>query len=281
MSTGFTWGPLTVGHGTAYRVDTFTGWDGPPLQRIDAGDRPNMHGGFDAPGWSSPRTVTVQGSIINRDARDQLYSELVGSIAPGLDDLVGTTAERTLTASARLSGFDVASTRQQWAGGGFAWTIQFRCPDARRYGEERVASTPLPVVQGGLSFPLFAPPARVLSFGLASTTGRVTLTNEGSADTWPMVRVWGPLPSGFDVLETTTGRIVRYLGPVSAGQFVDLDFRTGSVLLDGVADRRGLLAVAQWWAVPRRGFRQVLFVNLAVGAQPDALLQATYRPAHW
>lgn len=119
-----------------------------------------------------------------------------------------------------------------------------------------------------------------LDYGEASTTGRVVLTNPGTADVPVLLQVEGPVTaSGFEVIEVGTGRRLVFEGPVAAGSLLVMDGATGAVVLDGSSDRAGQLTWRDWPTVPRGGSTELAFIPR--GTRTDATMTAVMRPGWW
>lgn len=278
-----TWSPPTGGTQIEfgwdpYRVGNLTGWDDLPPARLDDNPRPNAHGSFDAPVWSGPRTVTLEGYCIDPADRSMLLTALTASAAIAGDadpgSLAVTFADRTLTAAARMT--RSATTLKNWGVGHFGWAVEWWCPDPLRYGPAAAGSTPPADDPGGLVFPLGSP----LDFGPLATLGRVNLVNPGSAASYPRFTITGPLVGGFELVEVNSGRRIRLERDVPDGSTVVIDARAGSVSYDGQGGYEGYLTARQWWGIPPAGTADLLFT--ALGApNPAALLTVEYAPAYW
>ena len=160
---------------------------------------------------------------------------------------------------------------------------QMSAPDPIGYGPGSVASTGFAQQQGGLEFDLFTNGTEgvgYLDFGPAGSTGRNRVRNDGNAPLWVSHRITGPTPtSGFEIVDTTTGRRLRYAGVVPAGSVLDIDTGDGSVTLDGVADRGGALAVREWGSVPAGSSTEFAFLPLS--SATGAVMQTAYASAWW
>jgi hypothetical protein len=202
--------------------------------------------------------------------------------APEAEPLTIANAGLTLTADARLTRFK-PTLGTGWASGHFPWAVEWVCPDPLRYGVPTGFPTAFPTAGGGLRFPLFTNGTvgvGHLDFGLPGTSGRVTVSNPGTAAAWPQFTVVGPVPDeGFDVVCVETGERLTYATGVSAGSTVVMDSATGRVLLNGDADRSGFLTRADWFSVPPGGTCTVAF--LPRGVSSAAVLTVTLRPAWW
>lgn len=117
-----------------------------------------------------------------------------------------------------------------------------------------------------------------LEFGLPGESAIITMDNPGTADTWATHMVDGPVLGGFEILDIPTGRRLRWTGDIPEGLALTIDTRTGTVLLDGVADRSNLLTVRQWAPVPVGG-TSVVFLPLQ--NYTTARLTSTWAPGWW
>lgn len=277
-----TWQDLVLSHEGPYKVARIGGWEETPSPRVDDQSRPNAHGSFDAPIWAGSRTVTVEGYCHDQAERDTLLQGLRATMVPtgdssGLQDLTVTFAGQTLSARARV--LRCGAVLDLYGIGRIGWQIDWWAPDPLRYAATQNGSTGLPSNAGGLSFPLFATTG-VLDFGGLSAPGQVSLSNPGTAATWPTFTVTGPLPGGFELVELTTGSRLRWETDVPAGVQVTLDARTGAVSYGGQPGYDGALTVRQWWSVPAGGSRLVQ-INPLGASDPAAGLQVSWAPAYW
>jgi hypothetical protein len=272
-----TWRGLTIGGDSDVDVHSITGWD--DLDAVDDRlDEPRARGHGDHPGelYSRARIVTARGEILTRSARDQLALAVQAAtpVASSAGELAVTTFGRRLTAGARLIRRSVP-VEDDYASGRVPFTLQWKCPDPLRYGPELSAETGLPTSGTGLTYPLAYP----LDYGTPGATGRITLANDGTADAGIQLAVRGALPEGWEV--SAGGDRLRYPTPVPAGQVIDIDTDTGSVLVEGTADRRGELTIADWILVPAGGEVTLQFTSLGGAYDPAARLTARWKPASW
>lgn len=278
------WRGLTLSsdQSSPFGIRNLAGWDELPDVRVDAPARPQGHGRFDTAVWSDERIVTLSGQIVSQD-RDALLQELAGvmtwAAGPGsAEDLVVTRAGRTLTAGARLTAFKTP-TDLDWSVGRVPFAIEWRCRDPLRYGEPVSVQTGFPVLRGGLKYPLYSTTG-YLDYGEPSDTGRMTLSNPGTADVWPVFQVDGPIDeSGFDIAVVGTEQRIRFAGPVSAGSVLVIDAGSGTAVIDGSADRGGLLAHRDWFSVRAGGSVEIAFIPL--GVDLGGQLTAVVRPGFW
>lgn len=286
-AASITWNGLTIhggrGPGHRFTFDSLDGWEGFDT-RYNPLPRPASHGEFDSPARVAGRRVLATGNCSELEARDELLRELGAALTPssGLQDLVISHAGRTLTSSARLVRFRAFA--RSWGAGTFGWAAEWYCPDPLRYAERVSGTTGFPTRTGGLRFPLYSDGAGAnvgaLDYGEVSASGRVELTNDGTADSWPQFEVQGPVsPEGFEIITVGTGARLVFEGPVPAGSQLVLDAATGTAVIDGVADRGGRLTWRDWAPVPAGGVSEFAFVPR--GAFTPAVLTASVRPAFW
>lgn len=276
--TTLTWRDLAIGAGTDYRILSLEGWEEDPPSRYDKQPRARAHGAHPSPVWADERIVTVEGWCWSTTERDRLLARLrraTGLSVPGEQPLAIAAAGRTLTAGAQLIRAVPSLLRGQWGVGRFGWLLQWRCPDPLRYGTPVTLSTGLPTSGGGLTYPLTYP----LNYGQLGDTGQLILDNPGTADAPILFAVTGALPEGYEI--SAAGDRLRYPVPVPAGQVLELDTATGTVLVEGTASRRGNLTDADWLTIPAGGSLTVQFTSLGGVYDPAARLTATWAETHW
>jgi hypothetical protein len=153
--------------------------------------------------------------------------------------------------------------------------------DPLRYGPAVSVSTGLPTAGGGLAYPITYP----IGYGTAGNPGRVVTVNPGTAETYSSLEITGGMSGGFELTETSTGRVVRFERPIPLGSTVYLNPRTGRASIDGASDVSGYLTRSDWWSVPAAiggtpGSREIQFVALgAVTGTPT--LTAHTSAAYW
>jgi len=281
------WRDLTL-YGRAdlgrFSFATLDGWEDLPDPRQDSLERPQQHGRFDAPVFGNERHVLVSGRCSSPAERDAMLIELQASFNFHASDelpLTITQAGRTLTAYARLLRFKPVSP--DWGAGFIGWAAEWVCSDPIRYGQPVPVSTGFPVLAGGLEFDLFTDGTTdtgFLEFGAVSATGRLVVTNDGNEDASPQFEIAGPLPAeGMEIVTVGTGARDRFEGGVSVGSVLLIDTGTGLVMIDGYADRSGLLTVRDLAPIPPGGSSEFEFVPL--GAFSAATLTATVSPGFW
>jgi Siphovirus-type tail component, C-terminal domain len=137
----------------------------------------------------------------------------------------------------------------------------------------RQAQTGLPTQTGGLCTPVGAP----LEVNATVVAGRVAVTSCGTAPTALELRIDGPCtePRVSLVVAGQPTQVLRYHGALAAGQWLELNTRARTALLNGTVSRRGLMS-GDWFLLPP-GPSELAFD--AADYHPDAELTATWRDA--
>ena len=273
--------------GIRWVLSTLDGWDDGLPVKGNSTDRPEAHGIFTERAWRGARVPVIAGTVLcpTRAAAAVVKRRLAALLADGtFDDLsVADEDAGTLSVSVRLA----MDPQIDWfVPTAVAYEFRFLAPDPLRYGDYVTAPASFPTLVGGLEYDLYTDGAGAdlgyLDYGEASSTGRATLTNEGTAATWPQFEVAGPIdPSGFEIVTVGTGARLVFEGAVPAGSVLVLDSATGAVLMDGESDRSDLLTWRDWWSVPAGGSVEFAFIRLGsdVGGTPS--VTAALRPAFW
>jgi hypothetical protein len=279
------YGRLLLGRGTPYRWRTLTGWGAlPPL---DSGTvpRPAAHGAYPGQLLAGVRTVGVEGLVV-RAPRAR-----IGAVVEQLEAATGPVEDEQPLAV----WLDDRGPRLVWARctrraipveAGYALgtilggAIEWEATDPRRYGlTEHTETTTLPAAEPGLTWPLTWP----LAFGTPGSTGSMTVLNDGSTGTHPVIEVRGPvdMPS---ITNVTTGDVLEYDLPLAATDVLTVDTRAGTVTLNGTASR---LYAATARSVPEQTFTlppgpSTLLYRAAPGStDPTTTATVRYRAAYW
>lgn len=127
--------------------------------------------------------------------------------------------------------------------------------------------------------PSYSGSGTYFDWGTAGTSGRVELTNVGTAAAFPSFEVTGGMSGGFLLTWVPTGQTIRFERPIDSASTVSVDPRTGRVSLDGTSDVTGFLTSSQWWSVPAGGSGEVQFTPLGTVAGSPTLT-ARLSPAY-
>ncbi|MEU0656125.1 hypothetical protein ABZ485_28305 [Streptomyces albogriseolus] len=135
---------------------------------------------------------------------------------------------RAVRGRIRDLGSDLTQAKHGW----IPLDIEFTAQDHLYYDELVTKTLPLgSLTEGGMQFPLMFP------FTIEDTAGAIGrpgfLHVDGTAPTWPVLRVHGPCANP-SITHVATGRKLTVQGSLAAGEWVDIDTRPGwrSVLRD-------------------------------------------------
>ncbi|GHJ26996.1 hypothetical protein TPA0910_14290 [Streptomyces hygroscopicus subsp. sporocinereus] len=279
------YGELLLGPGTPYRWRQLTGWE--DLPGLDSGtvQRADAHGAFPGRLLAQARTITLDGLVVRapRHTIGAVVAALNAGTVPVEDELpfVAWLDERgPLLAYAR------ATRRAVPAGPGYrlgtitGGAVEWQATDPRRYElAERFVSATLPVSEPGLAWPLTWP----LSFGSPGSTGALSATNAGDAETHPLVEFRGPV-TGPALTNLATGDVIEYDIPLAAGDVLTIDTLAGTVVLNGTASR---IHTATSRSVPEQTFTlapgttSLIFRAAPGSSDPTASATVRYRSAYW
>lgn len=263
--------------GVQWRLLEVDGWHGRAGVGVRSAraDRPGRDGQLRGRSYRTERVITLAGLAYAPDAATlDAAGETIASLcddASVLHTLVGTDA----------SGIDKQAAVELNAESKFthqtdrvaSWQIQLAAPDPLRYATTAsTASCGLATTSGGLSFPLVFP----LDFGPGAGGGTLALANAGTTATWPTWTITGPVTNPV-IVNTGTGERLALTLTIDAGQQLTLDTDARTVMLAGVASRRGALGATSTWFPLRPGTTAVAFQ--AASYDPAANLAATWRSA--
>jgi hypothetical protein len=280
------WAGLLLGPGTPYEIagEGLTGWEDLPEFDTSDADRPTAHGAWPGARYAKPRKIGGQLWVLPEAAGDPALS-LIRTLrrALSLRDEERWLAVRLhgecLAARARVSQRVLPADRTYALQGVGRAAVQWQADDPRRYtADGQTASTSPPQAEPGLSWPLAFP----LNFGRATSTGDVGAENTGSAPTHPVI-TFGGACTNPTVTDRTTGRRLRYVIALAAGDLLVVDTGAGTVTLNGTASRRHTAAAdsgpEELFALDPGTTAELSFRPDT--ATPDAEMSVVWRSAEW
>lgn len=114
------------------------------------------------------------------------------------------------------------------------FTVDMVAPDPLAYGDTVTFDAGPAVSGGGLTWPLGTASSGLWEdWGADGSSGRVTVTNPGTAATWPNIRIRGGTAAGFIVTDQTLGQSVEFDRLIPDGSVVKVNQRTGTASIDG------------------------------------------------
>lgn len=156
----------------------------------------------------------------------------------------------------------------------------FRCLDPLIYsgGEDGLRSVTmgLPTSVGGLCLDPAAGLCTPFCINATVVAGRASIISCGSSPTGATLTIWGPaVEPRVTLLAGGQSLVLRYHGTIAADQFLVIDTRARTALLNGVVSRRGQVS-GDWFLIPP-GPSELAFA--ATTYNPDARLEVAWRDA--
>lgn len=217
-----------------------SGLNVPPI-RVNVANRPGQHGAIIHADKLTERPITIEGFLAGLSESDWSTERdaLNGAMAPRGSDGALTVGDRILYC--RPVGLD-------W--GGYQnyihneYQAQFKAADPILYGATlKSTNIYLPTATGGFAFPLGFP----LAFGTVSVGGLYLAANAGNIAVYPsLVRIYGPVDNP-QLKNNTTGDYLKLTLSVASGDYLELNFRDRTIMLNGTASRYSYLDSASTW----------------------------------
>lgn len=228
-------GTVLIGRGTTVTIAAIEGLGQPSLRTADV-EPAGSDGLWLGADYYSGRTLHIDAGIKTPGDPQAVLDKLAELQADADNTAVrgsgGTTMHlrlkfpgrdtRVLRGRLRKLEPDLTKYRHGWA----PLDIEFQATDYLYYADEP-ATTSIPLgllTTGGLTFPLTFP---LLIDGDPAAVGRPGyLTVDGTASTWPVLRVTGPC-SNPTITHVSSGRSLTVQTTLAAGEWVELDTRPG------------------------------------------------------
>lgn len=256
-------------------VDLLNYFDG-TTAREEKQPRPDADGDFEqAPVYADARYPVAIGNV-SYTSEAELFEarRVVAGLWAKRTELtmrvVSLEGARTLTV--------VRNGKPMWdltiAPGYAEFELPFKAADPRKYGELQSSTVGLPVAGGGVEEPLISPFTEIGG----GSEGRVVLTNTGTTDTFPILKVTGGLADGVELIRVETGERLRLEWPINLGNVITFDFAEGQVWIDDQSPISGYLTRSQWWVLGPGETATVQFEGLGV-VTGTPMLTAEWRDA--
>ncbi|WP_159944810.1 MULTISPECIES: phage tail domain-containing protein [unclassified Nocardiopsis] len=222
----------------------------------------------------SAREITVHGHVLSpafdtaESARHRLYRAFDGYT----QDIPITVSEAVpKRIMARIGG---AIETEPIGPSHFAFAVPLVLPDPLKYSVVQRGETTDAQATGDMavSFPLTYP---LVFTGPDSGTGRMTLSHEGTAHTFPISTITGPLPAGWRIINETTGETLSFTTALGARQKLTIDHGARTADIDGYSI--AALASGTWWPlIPGRNALRFLTPAYDPAAQWTATFYDAY-----
>lgn len=264
-----TWGRCDS-HGCEWHVANLVGWDDTPDTVSTTTQRVGDHGATIGPQVYGPRKLTLDGWIVGRSLADRAEAlRRLHRSAPvdALTVLAVTdpTDPPTRFVQARVDGTIKAARLGENC---HAIQIPLIAPDPRKYGLNPDAyNIALPSYAGGVDLPNDLP----FALPVRTSGGSAIVTNIGDMDGPWIARITGPAPAPT-LTAVDLGRYMTVDIDLGAGETLDLDSRTKTVVLNGTASRAGLIVRGStWFELPPQTPVEIAFSCEATPVAPPLL----------
>lgn len=248
----FTIDGFAFGDGTDYLLtQPVKGLPGGPAIRQSSAYRPQQDGAYAGSGFYGSRDLTFAGLIVNDPGGWDALFELESALTAHLEPKAPVLLEATL-AGGRLIQTNVRATSpvtivERNVSTVADWQAQLVADDPRLYAGGAPSVAAASVASGGgigLTFPMATP----ITFGSSPLGGELTANNEGTVDTPWVATFTGPL-TNFTLEHVEAGRLLIFDGDLLAGDTLEVDSDTRTVLLNGTASRYDWLRYPRWFAL--------------------------------
>lgn len=247
----FSFNGVSFGVGTNIQVLQSSGLEDLPTVRSNDVNRPRDTGEFIGLDFSGGRDVTVDLLLLDTAGAADLYTT-IQALQTATVPIQSGTLPLTFQVPGRINRQVNARPRRRSIPVNVDYSVryvkasvEFHCADPRIYDVNiSTLALNLPVVSGGLSWPLHWP----LSWGTA-TSGAGTATNAGNVNTRAVVTFAGPLTAP-SIKNATTGQTWACSAVLNNGDSLVVDFDQKTVLLNGTASRYSTIATGSvWWEI--------------------------------
>ncbi|MEV8101062.1 hypothetical protein [Streptomyces sp. NPDC088135] len=228
-------GGVLMGADTSIQVIETTGLGRPPSRENDA-DQPSMDGAFAGPDYYSTRQVQFDAAV-RIPGDPAACHDVVAALQAAADDSAVRLAGGTTMAlrmkrpgrpvkrlNGRLRKVDPEYARV--IHGYVPLDIEFAATDPTFYADEKT-TTEIPLgwlTGGGFAAPVVAP--IYVQSGTTAADRPGWVTNQGTGDAWPVIRITGPV-ANVTVIHAASGRRLAMptLNLTSSSQWIEIDTR--------------------------------------------------------
>lgn len=270
-------------NGAVYWVLSDKGWRGGTEPRPIREAKASAHGSFRSPNYRNGRVITWQGAVAAPTWLAREQAELAMAAAMSDPQLLYELRCQELSGEkfikVELDGAFMCAPEP--GGYDLVFTAQFYAVDPVKYStslQSVVATLPSSgagldwVTGGGLDWAT----GGGLNWGSTTSTGSATFNNGGTAPSWPVITfavASGTLQTPTAV-SSITGQTIRYNGTLGAGDTLRIDTSpfSRSVILNGSADVRTNMDLADWFSIPP-GVSSVVFSSPVYNANATMTVQ--------
>jgi hypothetical protein len=242
--------------------------------RITEREREGMDGGFIDSAYEKMRLVVLEGIIYN--ATETFLDTLKANFAPSsvvqpFYFRAPVVGERIVYAKSYGINFAIDNRRSL---GIIAFQIQLKAEDPTIYGGLLAGFTVIGGASTGYGFNLAFP----LGFGgTTSTNGTIAINNIGNKDSDATFTFAGAVTNPA-VSNDTTGDKLTFVLTLGAADTLTVNLRNRTAILNGTANRRGVMTNTSRWFMIKPGLNSLRFLGTA--GSPTPSMSYITRPAY-
>lgn len=258
--------------GTVWTMSELDGWWTTPSAIIPTALRaPNEDGDYDSDGRYDARVLKFEGTFLPASpalttvARTKLVSAI--NAVRRVQRLTLFDTEPTYL-DVRLSGQPQIDTYRSTGITNFSVGLRAADPVKKSVYESTITLSS-GASQGGRSYPKTYPK----NYGALMSPSSAQLLNTGNYPAYPRIVITGPVQTPR-IENVTTGQFVQLNITLTSTQFIVIDMRSKTVLLQDSVSRRSTLVVGStWWQVVP-GANEIRFTTFTSGTGANAKLYA-------
>lgn len=250
--------------GTVWTITDIDGWWTIPESEIPSSERSREeNGSYDENGRYLSRSLVLSGvflpsSIDQLEASRSKLITAVDAVRRTVDLRVDETPPRRMTV--RLSGKTHIDTVRQ--SGLTEFTVELHAPDPIKYSLDEMYQPdtglrePISVGAGtqsvGRTYPrdYDTDTDNLREYGLLGSPNAFRLVNEGNYPSPPFFRITGPVTNPR-IEHIETGEKLEFVLTLQDGEYLDVNVKEKTVLLNGAVSRRGSMTFnSEWFYLP-------------------------------
>jgi len=252
-----------------------SGLDSAPIRESDR-VREGMDGGFMDSQYEDMRLIVIEGTIYSPPSQIETFLDsLKGNFSPSVLNQSfyfqhPSVGVRTIFAKSLGVRYDVEVLRRT---GMTSFQIQLKAEDPSIYGAQLVVPGGLAGASSGRGY------NRSYNYGYGVTSGSagtLVCNNTGNKPTkaiFHLTNVINPI-----IISDTTNNSLSFSISIQGSDFLDVDLRNRTVILNGTANRRNTLLGGSRWFLLQPGINNIRLLGTAGAGTPA--LTATFRPAY-
>lgn len=256
-----------------------------PAVRVVSELNPEANGATDTTAYHGTRAVSLNLKMIGDGLTAAALYQLRKWLAPGLRPVLlfalSDGVERQM--NLRANDFSSPMSTRAIQLSDVEVQMQWECPDGVQYGTAEHSES-VAVSAGALagrSYPLDPP----RDYPDATGNGTITITPQGTAQIYPVIRIYGPCTGPALALENVDPALTRTMAfeflTIDVGDFIEIDTAKKTVRFNGLSgatnNYRRWMSTRQWWSLTPGMFNLIRFTASDGNAPSQAVI--TYHDA--